>query len=38
MNIKSFNEKSEAGNKIKEHYFKDAVVDATTEELLRVCF
>lgn len=37
MNIETFNEKSEAGKKIKEHYFKGSVVDATSEEILRVC-
>lgn len=37
MNIDTFNEKSEAGNKIKEHYFNGAVFDASSEEILQVC-
>lgn len=37
MNIRTFNERTEAGTQIKDHYFAGTVVDASTEELLRVC-
>lgn len=36
MNIKTFEERREAGLKIKGHYFQDDIMDGSSEEILRV--
>lgn len=37
MNIRTSSEKTEVGNRIMKKYFKATIVDASTEELLKVC-
>lgn len=38
MNIQIFEERREAGLKIKEHYFQDDIMDGSSEEILKVIF